>query len=717
MPCSANDISISPPSGPSGPAIPGFGVPFALPLPNLSIIPDGFPEDLLDLLDRLQLLIPPGALKPALNPNFGKDVFDAIMKLLDQFFPFLMLYKFFLPILNMIICIIEVLCALTNPFKLISALKRLFTVCIPEFLNLFPIFALIIMIISLLLLLLALIEYIILQILKLIEALLMNINALFNAFQQADEKSVLAIAHKLGSLLCVFQNLFVLLSIFAIIIQIIKDILSLVFNIPPCQDGDEEDDSCCSPDVCPIFIKNGPYTRTTGTLQYLPKVGAKTDVELPAPFNNLNFDIRQETWQIYDTQQTEYQEFINIINAHDIMMFPKPVFFPTDSIMNEETDYRQAPYTVDVKVFYDPTGWSRIGTPRYIVFKNCVVLTKGGYYLYDYQNSKIFVKNGVLKIAGGQGYEEDGITQLNGFNEDGSPGDFQATLNNFLHLPDNYDADPQMYPTDGKLFNNVEYTFKPNSPALVGRGLISAGCDPALSASRMFVSNVSFGDIGIKTQQLKDILDGPNFPNINSTQECLSTALTTLRNDLTPSGVANFKATTDICLQDLKDKTKQSLTDLIGVGFDAAKSDFTVKPKIQFTTKPILVNVNLREKNGIVLTNGMDVDVASDLASRIEANITFGEITSFNYDTETQSFAANITSEAAGKGEITVSFDKNVFVKDIIPENLDESPSRVLQKLEYQFIYAGADTGADGDGMPRRDERDLANEVSGNGSR
>src|SRR4030042_4767916 len=119
-PCNPNDVSITPPDGPSGPAIPGFGRPFSLNIPDVSL-PEGFPEDLLEILDLLQLLVPPGAFKPSLNPNFGKDIFDGIMKLLDQFMPFLMLYKFFLPILNMIICIIEVLCSLTNPFKLIRA--------------------------------------------------------------------------------------------------------------------------------------------------------------------------------------------------------------------------------------------------------------------------------------------------------------------------------------------------------------------------------------------------------------------------------------------------------------------------------------------------------------------------------------------------------------------------------------------------------------------
>src|SRR5208337_101311 len=125
---------------------------------------------------------------------------------------------FFLPILNLIICIIEVLCSLMNPFKVISALRRLFTQCLPPFLNLFPIFALIIMIISLLLLLLALIEYIIAQILKFVQAILRNLNALIIAFQTANDTAIMAIALKLGSLLCIFQNLFVLLSLFSVII-------------------------------------------------------------------------------------------------------------------------------------------------------------------------------------------------------------------------------------------------------------------------------------------------------------------------------------------------------------------------------------------------------------------------------------------------------------------------------------------------------------------
>jgi len=167
----------------------------------------------------------------------SKNIFDAIISLLDHFLPFLMLYKFFLPILNLIICIIEVICALTNPFKLPGAVKRLFRKCIPAFLNLFPLFALIIMLIALLMLLLALIEYLISQILKIIALLLKNIIALYNAFSNHNTNSILAIAKKIGITLCIFQNLFVLLAIFNIIMDVIRDILSLSFSIPPCDDG------------------------------------------------------------------------------------------------------------------------------------------------------------------------------------------------------------------------------------------------------------------------------------------------------------------------------------------------------------------------------------------------------------------------------------------------------------------------------------------------
>lgn len=724
-PCSPNDVSINVPDGPSGPAIPGFGVPHSLKLPNLNPFPDGFPEDLLELLDKLQFLIPPGALKPQLNPNFGKDVFDAIMKLLDQFMPFLMLYKFFLPILELIICIIEVLCALMNPFKLISALNRLFSRCIPAFLNLFPIFALIIMIISLLLLILALIEYIISQILKLIKTILRNINALIKAFSDGDEDGVLAIAKKLGSLLCMFQNLFVLFAIFNIIINIIKDILALAFHIPPCDDGDPSDQNgCCTPDVCPAIVKQD-YRRFTGVFKYLPAASVQTTLTLPAIFGGaFNFDVRPESWQFLDNSQELPEQFRNIFDAYDVTVFPKPVFFPTDSIYNAATDTRQAPYLFAIRVFYDPAQWGRFNTalhgkPRYVKFFNIIMTKVPTTSLTEGDLSITPTNNGVAVLAGGYGFEDDGTTPLKGFAADGTTQiSDQARFENFFHMKSQVSTNPQLSKNDGYTFLDVDYTFHPNIAPLLQKNIVTLGCVPSIAMNRAFINNIYAGDIALKTQLLGNLVRGPGFPSPAAAQECLTTAIASLRSDMTARGVANFQATAMLCLQKLKDDTNGALGQLVGIGFDPCKSTVSATPNQQFTSLPIVVKVNLNERNGLPLTTGMSQAIGDNLAARIKGHSTFGNVGNFNYDGY-QSFTANLTSTAPGKGTIMVSFDNQTFCTNTIPDDINLPPTHTLQEIDYTFIYtpvAGAVPGTgegDTNGQPRRDAGDQSREGGG----
>lgn len=713
-PCNPNDVNIALPDAPSGPPIPGFGIPFALKLPDISPFPEGFPEDLLDILDKLQLIIPPGIIKPSLNPNFGKDVFDGIMKLLDQFFPFLMLYKFFLPLLNLIICIIEVLCAIPNPFKLIRAMRRLFRRCIPAFINLFPIFAMIIMLISLLLLLLALIEYIIQQIEKFIGALLRNINALVKSFQDNDQNSVLAIAKKLGSLLCIFQNLFVLLSLFNTIIEVIRDVLNLAFHLPPCDSSSSSDeDGCCTPDVCPSIVQSN-YTRNTGTLEYISQ-GVFRQSGTGFSFDTTD---RNEAWQIFDTLQPQPQEFINIVDAYDVTnVSPKPVFFPTDSTYNAQTAPAQAAYTVDLRLFYNPVSWGRLGLARFIKFTNCIVTKVPTRTVTTPPNGSQTVNTGVLLLAGGLGYEDDGTTILTGYANNGtSPISNQATLENFLHKPAIIGVNTQpVYadPSDGYVFSNMTYTFKPVLETLLSKNLITLGCDPDLAADKNFINTVFAGDIGVKTALLGNLInDRDNFPDPNATQECLSAALTTLRSNLTTAGVAQFQATTTVCLNKLKDDTNKALNSLVGIGFDPCSSNFTLDPSTQFTSKAIKVTVNLKETNGLTLTSGLSSSVANDLASRIKAHLTLGEVSAFTYDGYT-AFNANITSKIPGDGQLMISFDNNTFCTNNIPADVNVPATHDLQVLDYTFVYTPSSASSNianigNDGQPRRDEGDLA---------
>lgn len=725
-PCSPNDVSFPSPDGPSGPSIPGFGIPSVLPVPTIPY-PANFPEDLLDLMNKLQMLIPPGALKPQLNPNFGKDIYDGIMKLLDQFMPFLMLYKFFLPILNLIICIIEVLCALMNPFALISALNRLFTQCIPEFLNLFPIFALILMIISLLLLLLALILYIIDQILKLIKALLRNINALVKAFQSANATSVLTIAKKLGALLCIFQNLFVLLALFTIIIQVIKDILSLIFSIPPCDGGGPgSTEGCCAATYCPTIVQ-GNFTNETGTFQYLPEAGYQTTVALGINF--LTSDLRQESWQLFDSNQSQAQAFNNIVNAFDVSntVIPKPIFFPTDAKYDATTPPGQSAYTMDLKMFYDPAQWGRTDPlgARLIRFKDCIVLKIPSSNLVVYNNGTVDEPTGVLSIAGGLGYELDGTTKLTGFAPDGtSPIGDQATLNNFIHKPSQFSASPVLLPTDGYTFSNMEYTFKPNLPVLLQKNLVNMKCMPAIALNSGFLNNVMFSQVTFQSAALSDQVNGRNgrtFPDTAQAQQCLTTAISNLRSNLTVAGVAEFQTTTTLCLTKLQDDTKEAIFGLIGIGFNPCESTFSLSPTTQFTTQPIVVTVNLNENNGLPITNGIPSDVAANVAKNIKATPTVGTISPFTYDGY-QAFTANLTSTDPGQGQIIIAFQNQVLCTNTLG-SIDGTvpPVHALQNLNYEFVFSphvADNIPLTGDGdttgtQPRRDAGDLSRDKDG----
>ena len=701
MPCKPLQLNV--PDGPSGPAIPGFGVPFALKTPDLKVDISPFPENLLELLDKLEFLIPPGKLKPQLSRNSGKDPFDAIMKLMDQFLPFLMGYKFFLPVLNLIICIIEVLCYIPNPFKISKALTKLFRQCIPQFLNLFPVFAFIIMIISLLLLLLALIEYIREQVVKLCLLIVKQYNMLAMAYEKADEKSILAIARKIGSILCYFQQLMVLLSIFTSTLQTIKEMLSLLFAIPPCDNNSD----CCTPDVCPTIVK-AEYTRTTGKLLYLNKVVETTDIGVATLYDTL----REETWQIYDNKQEELQAFINIVDAADVPSVPgetKFIFFPTDATYSKDTSPQQAPYTVDIRFFYEPAIWDRKGLSRYVRIKNCIVLSVPKRYSSNYENNRLYVTNGVLSLAGGTVYEDDGVTIIPGF-DDG--------LNSFLHKPAIEEPNPVLLPTDGYTYTNLEYKFKPNQPVLLSKNLITSGCLPDVAKNKDFFNTVVAGDIALKLALVNAI----PLPDTNGAQDCILNAADKLSQNLTNEAIAEFQATVLTCLDKLELETIDSLKELINTGFDPCKSLFSLEPRNQFTTQPIKVLVTINDANGLNLASNIPEAIASDLAMNIKAHVSVGKVSEFIYDGSSK-FIANWTSENAGIGTIMISFQNQIFCTNNIPEDINEDASRELQELKGQFIYApSGGLGSEGDPsegiIPRRgqssDSVDMPSEIDPN---
>ena len=292
-----------------------------------------------------------------------------------------------------------------------------------------------------------------------------------------------------------------------------------------------------------------------------------------------------------------------------------------------------------------------------------------------------------------------------------------ATIDNFLHIADYKDSSPVLKDTDGYQFNDVEYVFKPNIRVLLNQNLITAGCIPEISLNKGFINEVFAGGFAIKTEQLKGLLNADNFPNTAKAQEEMTAAIADFANNVTLEGAANLQNAMLNSLDTLKKNSLNALNNLIGLGFDPCKSEFTIEPKIQFTSKPIKVSVDLKESNGVSLGINLPTEVATNLASRIKAHLSFGSVTPFAYDGY-QKFVADLTSSEAGSDKIMISFDNEILCVNNIPANIEIAPTRELQQLDYKFIFTP--TGltiptvptAEGDGsdgaQPRRDVSDLS---------
>jgi hypothetical protein len=699
MPCKPVEVNI--PDIPSNSIIDGLGSPFSLSLGKLPFdLPEGFPENLLDILDKLQMLLPSGIVKPSLSFNYDKTISDAISKLLNILMPFLMLYKFLIPLLNLIICVIEVICALNNPFALRKRIRKLFRVCLPAFLNLFPIFALIVMIISLLLLLLELIKYIIQQIIDLINAILANLKALYAATADANEEAIIACAGKIADLLCIFQNIFAILLVFNIIVEVIKEMLSVAYSIPPC---DSDSGDCCTSDVCPGILKNGGFDRSTGTLSYTSKV-TKVD-HLGA-----TIDERDESWQFYDSKAPPTFQLYEIaeptdVNPNDL----RSAFFAQNdsgyvSFSKNSKNYN---YSLDLTFTYNPADFGRRGKVRKVTFEKCIIQTVPTQTLTDESSTptSTHIHAGVVKLVGGLGKEEDG-SKLMGFEADGiTPSSKQATLENFIYTKPINVTDYTDYP-DMYTLTNVTYVFNPYYEMLYNEGITTLGCDPTLNFEKQI------GNEAAKVPPASEVTNAISGIKISDTIDCLNKAVDDFRANLSEKGAVDFIATSTACLGKLTAASTSAIKSLIDIGFSRYKSTFFAEPQIQFTTQKIIIKVDLKDNSGTSLTSNLPESIANIIADKLSATITLGTRSNFVYD-GSKYFVSEISSKKAGKGTISVIYDNQVFYTYTVTDDLNVPPTNEVTYVNYEFIESGSlgkavETGiGDTEGNIRFDESDV----------
>lgn len=692
MPCNPlTESQFSPPPPPAGsggmaPQLPSLNIPFS---------PISAP-DLTDLYNLIEFLIPPGALKVNFQPDFLNDIYGAVNDLLTKFYPFLMMYTFFLPILKLILCIIEVLCALLNPFKLPGAISTLFRVCIPEFLNLFPFFAVPIMIISLLLLILTIVEYLITRLLTIIEILIANITALGRAASRLENDSIMAIIQKVGDMTCFIQNLFIIMAPILIIIQIIKALLSLGFNIPPCSSSNSSSSGCCTPDVCPAFIKdNSTITSSTGNFLYLNEVGIDSGLTLPAGFPPIVSVIRDESWQFYDPNLPQNEQFINITQAYDLPAGTTKVFFPAGTNYTTSTSPTSVPYTINFRFFFNPALWTianytDIKGPRYVQAINVIVQSPPTTGVLNWDNQYVAPFNGTLALVGGVMTEDDGVTSiLNSQNQ-------TIPLNTFIHTPvDNSGS----LTDDGYLFSDLTYSFNINHEILLGEALITVGCIPEVAADRDFINNTISAQFNMNGVNLAAV----TLPDVAGTQACITSAITQFTQNISVASATALQNNLTSCLNNLANQTSSALASTVAAGYDQYTSNFALDTTIQFTTRSIHVLVTLTESSGTTMTNNLPASAAATLASQLNAIVTFGNVSPFVYDGYSL-FIAEIQSDIPGNGTVKVSFNNNFISVLNNPTDITQTPSVNVTELDYTFV---ASTSAP-EGQPRRDAGDIA---------
>lgn len=689
MVCDPSQNNINVGSAGPPPSLPGLIPPFSvpkIPFPDLAI-PEGIPEDIIDLIERLFALFPSGIKFVPNADALMKEVWDALASLFNQLAPFLAFYKFIQALLNIILCIIDVLCALINPWATVRAVKRLFKRCIPDFLSLFPWIALLIMILALILLLIALIEYLIAMILDYINQIIRNIKILLAAAQRYDEESVLAAVNKIAYLMCLIEQLFALLLAIAALIAIIRPLMSIggrsVCSRSRTSDG--ESDSCCIEDFCPDFIANGPMTSSTGRLIYHSQIVANIPSDPSFDFlRNIPLQPqREERWQFIDTNPGD-DKFLDIITPSPEYGF---TYWPESEEYNSNSNTVRVPYLLDINFYMNPKNY---GNPsdtqgtRWFGVTDIIVKSEPTTYPISWNNGTEQTNpiSGCLNLVGGLAWVHNG-TEFEPYYINGE----RATLETLLTVDDSSKTE---IPTNDDTVNflNVNYVFRYNYEVLADKKLTTVMCQPDLDAESA-VLNAEFADhrdILAKVGDLPNIgtLDADRRDGTGTLGE-LARALTKFREDLNEDSANVFAQEATASLNSLRNDSVDFYKRGVTAAADRFVSDFSIDPSLQFVEVPIVVTVQLKDKTGTVLGTNVSAEIGAEIASTIIATPTLGTVTSFEYD-GVDSFTASLESKVAGTGEITASVSGEV-ISEVINRDNDDAQSEIIDKtLTYEFI-------------------------------
>jgi len=193
----------------------------------------------------IQYQLPGGSeLKGYAEPASSQNMGSAINSMLAVVAPFISAYGLILPILGVIRGLIEIMCAMMNPFAVIAAVIRLFVKWIPPFISLFPPFAGIIIILSTIKAILAIVFFIMTEIVPTVQLIISCIKELSGIPASASIEERQAIIQNcqqmIEKVITDLANRFGILALLLPLLELIFLLLGLVTGFP-CSGGKRSD--------------------------------------------------------------------------------------------------------------------------------------------------------------------------------------------------------------------------------------------------------------------------------------------------------------------------------------------------------------------------------------------------------------------------------------------------------------------------------------------
>ena len=616
------------------------------PLPDDGMIPVTYPE----FLDKINCSCPGGAIiSPSPLPSATKNLGDIIASQAQYLSYFTSAYGMVTVVIRMMACIIDVICSLMNPFSVIFAIIRLFGTCLPQFILIFPQFAIPAIIICILKIVLAIVEYVLEVIVPIINDIISNITSLVNAFNKRNADAQQAIAFKIVSLIKELQNIIGILSALGALWQMVKALMDLGIAIPCGGSGG----SCsgCGDDQCPSTLKQTEINGTDGVMIVL--------------YGETAFD-----FQLRFFSSLKQTDFLTIKN-----------FFPKGFDFNSVTQESDVPYTLTVDAnTYMITGVDSGGTANISYIQP--EFEYDGYLSSVYSGGPIsdpYVRFATDTYTFSSSYVGKYIEI-----EDERGGTYAESNNGVWEISSVYDAynilvdrgsdswnvyntlDPNAYikwrvkPSVPSSGGNKIFKLEINHAELIRHDLIGLGCHPAVQATMQGFNN-RFPDASNLTLPILPDLDLV----ITNANYCISSFIPASVDSqwvLDNYGqIASNITGVDTCLTGILNGFKNDMVnyvkDIYSKVIDRENSIFSASPMIQLIGSYSNISVIPLDKNGGRLSLGLppgtiDVNIETDngeLSSVVEVLDAYGATTG--------EFTAKITNDQSVISSLMATID------------------------------------------------------------